>query len=138
MAVKLSPQEARATAIRFFDAIQAGDVKTAHSVLAPNAKIWHNTDEIIVPRETTAKTLEGIHKFLTNVRYEDRKLDAWPGGFVEQHIFTGTRKADGGKVRLPACVICEVDGEGRITRLDEYFDSAAQNMFAGPAKQAKI
>jgi ketosteroid isomerase-like protein len=31
-------------------------------------------------------------------------------------------------VSLPACIVCQVKN-GRITRLDEYFDSAAVEQF---------
>jgi len=31
-------------------------------------------------------------------------------------------RPDGKRVELPACIVCAV-AEGRITRLDEYFDS---------------
>jgi hypothetical protein len=44
------------------------------------------------------------------------------GGFVHQHELRGVR-ADGVKLALPACLVCLVK-DGKITRLDEYFDSA--------------
>ena len=47
----------------------------------------------------------------------------FPGGFVQQHVLTGTRRHDGVAVRLPCAIICQLE-EGRIKRLDEYFDSA--------------
>ena len=45
------------------------------------------------------------------------------GGFVQQHVLRGTRKHDGARLALPAYVVCAVK-DGKITRLDEYFDSA--------------
>jgi ketosteroid isomerase-like protein len=47
----------------------------------------------------------------------------FPGGFVQQHVLRGTRKHDGERLALPACIVCAVK-DGKITRLDEYFDSA--------------
>ena len=52
-----------------------------------------------------------------------RRLEVFPGGFVQQHLLKGRRVTDGLPVQLPACVIAYVR-EGRITRLDEYLDSA--------------
>jgi ketosteroid isomerase-like protein len=49
-------------------------------------------------------------------------VHTFDGGFVHQHVLSGTRK-DGARLSLPACLVCEVK-DGRITRLDEYFDSA--------------
>jgi ketosteroid isomerase-like protein len=123
---------------RFFDAVEAGDIDTAIGMLSPGVKVWHNTDEVVVTRNSTRKTLLGMHKAISNVKYEKRQVRTWPGGFLEQHILTGSRKADGGKVRLPACVICEVNEDGKITKLDEYFDSSAQNEFGRGMERAKI
>ena len=49
-------------------------------------------------------------------------LRVFDGGFVQQHELRGVRQ-DGVAVRLAACIVCAVE-DGRITRLDEYFDSA--------------
>jgi ketosteroid isomerase-like protein len=55
--------------------------------------------------------------------YVDRRLAVFPTGFVQQHVLRGTRTQDGVVVELPACLVAEV-ADGRITRLDGYFDSA--------------
>jgi ketosteroid isomerase-like protein len=44
------------------------------------------------------------------------------GGFTHQHELQGVRR-DGVRVHLAACIVCQV-ADGKITRLDEYFDSA--------------
>jgi ketosteroid isomerase-like protein len=54
--------------------------------------------------------------------YTRRRLEVFEGGFVEQHLLRG-KLADGREVSLAACIVCKVR-DGRITRLDEYFDSA--------------
>ncbi|MBB4632731.1 nuclear transport factor 2 family protein [Sphingosinicella soli] len=41
---------------------------------------------------------------------------------MQQHTLYGTRQ-DGERLTLPACMVCRVEN-GKITRLDEYFDSA--------------
>lgn len=118
-----SADDIRALARRFFDAIEAGDIDTMYNSIAPDAPIWHNTDEIEVSRDQTRATLAGMVKRIGNRQYAERRLNLFPGGFVQQHVLTGNRTHDGAAVRLPCCVVCTVDG-GRITRLDEYFDSA--------------
>jgi ketosteroid isomerase-like protein len=47
----------------------------------------------------------------------------FPGGFVQQHTLEGKRTHDDAPVRLPCVIVCAVEN-GKITRLDEYFDSA--------------
>jgi ketosteroid isomerase-like protein len=113
----------RDMARRFFDAIEAGDIETMRSSFAPDAEIWHNTDELIVTRDQTAQTLTGMVARIKDRKYADRQLTAFPGGFVQQHVLTGVRVHDDVAVRLPCAIICKVEN-GRITRLDEYFDSA--------------
>ena len=113
----------RAMAQRFFDAIEAGDIETMRESFTPDAEIWHNTDELIVTRDETAQTLTGMVARIKDRKYADRRLTTFPGGFVQQHVLTGKRVHDDGEVRLPCAIVCKVEN-GKITRLDEYFDSA--------------
>lgn len=113
----------RAMAQRFFDAIEAGDIETMRSSFTPDAEIWHNTDELIVTRDQTAETLTGMVARIKDREYAERRLTTFPGGFVQQHVLKGRRVHDEGEVRLPCAIICKVE-DGKITRLDEYFDSA--------------
>lgn len=118
-----SEDEIAAMAKRFFDAIEAGDIETMTNSFTPDAEIWHNTDELIVTRDQTAATLTGMVARIKDREYADRQLTVFPGGFVQQHVLKGKRVHDDGAVRLPCAIICKVEG-GKITRLDEYFDSA--------------
>ena len=89
----------------------------------PDAEIWHNTDELIVTPAQTAQTLTGMASRIRDREYADRQLTVFPGGFVQQHVLKGVRVHDGVSARLPCAIICKVEN-GKITRLDEYFDSA--------------
>ncbi len=113
----------RVLATRFFDAIEQGDIATMRASFADEAAIWHNTDEVEVTPDQTATTLSGMLTRIAEPSYADRRLNVFPGGFVQQHALTGTRTHDGVAVRLPCAIVCRVEG-GKITRLDEYFDSA--------------
>ena len=113
----------RAMAQRFFDAIEHGDIAAMQASFAPGAQIWHNTDELIVTPEQTAQTLTGMVTRIKDHKYANRRLATFPGGFVQQHVLEGVRVHDNGPVRLPCAIVCQV-ADGKITRLDEYFDSA--------------
>ncbi|MFO1235814.1 MAG: nuclear transport factor 2 family protein [Alphaproteobacteria bacterium] len=117
------PEAIRALAVRFFDAIQHGDAAAIEAIYDPAVEIWHNTDRATVTREDNLKTLRGFIARAPERRYTDRRLVVFPGGFVQQHLLIA-RQANGKVLELPACIVCAVSG-GRITRLDEYFDSAA-------------
>lgn len=119
----MTDDETRAFAKRFFDAIEQGDITTMQASFTPNAAIWHNTDQVIVTPAQTAETLKGMVARISDRSYADRRVHVFPGGFVQQHTLQGTRAHDGAPVRLPCAIICAV-ADGKITRLDEYFDSA--------------
>jgi ketosteroid isomerase-like protein len=112
----------RALAKRFFDSVEQGDIDTLYDCYAPDAKIWHNTDEQEQSRDDNAETLRGFAKRISHRVYAHRRVQVFDGGFVHQHELQGVR-ADGVALSLPACLVCLVK-DGKITRLDEYFDSA--------------
>jgi ketosteroid isomerase-like protein len=51
------------------------------------------------------------------------RRSATDDGFVQRHVLVVTNRA-GRRVEVPACIVATVH-DGRITRIDEYFDSAA-------------
>ncbi|MCC2602493.1 nuclear transport factor 2 family protein [Sphingopyxis yananensis] len=116
-------QDIARLAQRFFDAIEDGDIDTMRASFTPDAVIWHNSDERDTTVEQTAVVLTGMVARIKNRKYADRRLQIFEGGFVQQHVLTGNRLFDDGAVRLPCAIICQVK-HGKITRLDEYFDSA--------------
>ncbi len=119
----MTEDKMKALAKHFFDSVEAGDIDGLLACYAPDAKIWHNTDQEVQTPDDNRKTLASMVTRISDRVYEDRRIDLFPGGFVQQHILRGTRVQDGVRLELPACVVCRVK-DGRITRLDEYFDSA--------------
>jgi ketosteroid isomerase-like protein len=116
-------KEILSLAKRFFDGIEQGNIGILREVYDPKVEIWHNTDGLVQSLEDNVTTLTGFIGRIADRKYEDRRLHAFPGGFVQLHRLTGTRK-DGERVALDACIVCLVRN-GKVYRLDEYFDSAA-------------
>lgn len=116
-------ERSQQVARRFFAAIERGDLSAVREIYAPDAVIWHNIDRKAKTRDENLVMLAFAIENVANLRYEDVRLQPIAGGFVEQHVVRGTEKASGRELVLPAVVICAVE-RGRITRLDEYFDSA--------------
>jgi ketosteroid isomerase-like protein len=115
--------ETLALAERFVAAIARGDIETIKACYAPDARIWHNFDEVEQTLEQNLATLGWLSKRLLDRHYEIIARNTFDGGFVQQHVLTGTLR-NGEKFRMPACIICRVK-DGRIVRLDEYLDMAA-------------
>lgn len=115
-------QEMLALAERFFAAVCAGDEATLRAIYAPDAAVWHNYDGIEQNVEQNLLVLRWVSEHIEGFRYEGRVTQATAAGFVEQHRTRG-RTASGFELDMPACIVCTVV-DGRITRVDEYLDSA--------------
>ncbi|HYD11092.1 MAG TPA: nuclear transport factor 2 family protein [Acidimicrobiales bacterium] len=104
-----------------FAAIEAGDVDRVREIYAPDAVIWHNNDELEQTVDQNLRVLRWVCDNLADRAYEDVRRHEWDGGFVQQHVLRFTR--DGRRLGVPACIVATVD-DGKITRIDEYLDSA--------------
>ena len=126
----MTSAETLAFAEHFVMSIQRGDTDAVRACYAPHAKIWHNTDGLEQTLEENETTLTGFIERIPKRQYANRRVHTFPGGFVQQHTLKGTKK-DGKEVALDAVIICKVEN-GKVTRLDEYFDSAAVARFRQP------
>lgn len=117
-----TPESIDALARRFVAAIMAKDIEAIRAVYAPDARIWHNFDNLYQTVEDNIRGVHWIHKVLQGVRYDVKRIQPFPGGYLQEHVLRGTL-ANGEAFAMPACVVCTVK-EGRITALDEYLDSA--------------
>jgi uncharacterized protein len=113
--------EILALAERFVGAIERGDADQLRVIYAPDARIWHNFDGKEQTVEENLKVLRWLGRNLSNRRYKILRRVAIPGGFLQQHVLEGDTA--GGPFAMPACIVVQVT-EGRITRLEEYLDSA--------------
>jgi ketosteroid isomerase-like protein len=115
-------EDALAVAERLFAAIEAGDLDAVRSIYAESVEVWHNTGRDVQTRDENLRVLGWVVRNLHDRRYEEVRRSPTPDGFVQQHVLRAVRP-DGQRVEIPACIVCRCDG-GRITRLDEYLDSA--------------
>lgn len=107
---------------RLFASIMKGDIEGVRSVYAPSCIIWHNNDGSEQTVEENLRVLGWVVKNIRELRYEEIRRSETPTGFVQQHVLRGIGPK-GAAVSIPACIVCRVEN-GRITRLDEYLDSA--------------
>ena len=118
----MSTTESLEVADKFFAAIPRGDLETVRSLYAPAAEIWHNHDGVTQDVDANLRVLTWVVRNVSGLRYEEVRRHATPTGFVQQHVLRG-KAPSGAPLEIPACIVCRVEG-GRITRLDEYLDSA--------------
>ena len=107
---------------QLFSAIMRGDIDAVRAIYSPDAVIWHNNDQIEETPDRNLRVLGWVTKNIKDLRYEELRRHETPSGFVQQHVLRGIAP-NGTALKIPACIVCEVK-DGRITRLDEYLDSA--------------
>ncbi len=107
---------------RLMAAITAGNVDEVRNIYAPDAVIWHNNDNLEQSVDDNLAVLGWVVKHIANLRYEIIRRQRTDSGFVQQHVLRGTAP-NGQPLEVPACLVCTVQ-DGRITRLDEYLDTA--------------
>jgi uncharacterized protein len=103
---------------RLFGAIEAGDVDAVRELYAPDARVWHNTDGVEQTVDENLATLRWCADNLGAMRYTEVRRRVDDDGFVQQHVLV-----TGVGVDVPACIVATVR-DGRISRIDEYLDSA--------------
>lgn len=116
---------------RIVAAAEAGDATDIFEVYAEDAVIWHNHDNKEQTVQQNARLLERMDGWVADRTYAERRIHVFDGGAVQQHVLRGTHRRTGEPVELHACAVIAVNAEGRITRLDEYIDSAEAARF-GP------
>lgn len=116
-------KESLEVADRLFKAIERGDVKAIRDIYAPHTKIWHNFDNLAQSVDENLAVLNWMVANIAKISYTEIQRHPTPTGFVQQHVLRGKVKASGKEIAIPACIVCKVEN-GRITRLDEYLDSA--------------
>ncbi|MFT5382459.1 MAG: ketosteroid isomerase-like protein [Alteromonas macleodii] len=110
-----------------FNAFMSGDDNSARALCNDTLKARQNggapmtLDMLLV----FAKAVRDITK---DFRYENVVCSDTGKGFVEEHDVCATL-SDGSLFLMPVCVVAEVE-HGKITRLSEYFDTAAAKNLA--------
>lgn len=107
---------------QLFSAIMRADIEAVRALYAPDAVIWHNDDGLEQTPDQNLRVLRWVTRNIKDLRYEEIRRHETATGFVQQHVLRGSAP-NGTALEIPACIVCEVKG-GRITRLDEYLDSA--------------
>ncbi len=118
-----------ALANRFFDALLAGDGATLDAVFAPEALFWQNFAGREIPKSEFLPGFASLAARVPDLHFEDVRRTGTPTGFVEQHTLAGTAPS-GEPFAIRGCFVVTVR-EGRITRLNEYLDSAQRRPLQG-------
>ncbi len=100
----------------------AGDTEGVANLYAEDIVVFRNFDGRELVRKQVLKVVAFLVTNVRELRYDDLRVDPTPDGFVQQHVLRGIAP-NGAELRTYACLIAKVR-DGRITRIDEYLDSA--------------
>ncbi len=108
---------------RLFTAIEKGDFAAVDRMWSDDIAVWR----VGARRDDgKARALRVIDWFITATierHYEILDRQFFDGGFVQQHILHATGHA-GQSISMRVCIVIRVGGDGRLDRIDEYFDPA--------------
>lgn len=119
-------KDIEAFAGRFMAALEHGDREAVRAFYAPDAKIWHNFDNVEQTIDENLKVLDWMVRKLPQRRYRVVRRELLPDGWMQQHVVEATL-SDGRPFRMFACCVVRMR-HGVITRLDEYLDPAQANV----------
>jgi hypothetical protein len=94
--------------------------------------IWHSHDCLYQSRADNLAMLKRGMQTLPKVRFKERRIRVFEGGFVQQHTIFVTRE-NGFVGQMDVCFVGYVR-DGMISRAYEYFDTGQIEKFLGPSK----
>ena len=120
---------------RFFDALERKDYATVEACYGPECVVWHSHDCLYQPRADNLAMLKASIESKRQMKYDDRRVRAFEGGFVQQHRMYLTHE-DGFVGKMDVCFVAYVRN-GKISRIYEYFDTGRREEFLGPQAKPK-
>lgn len=110
-----------AIADELFTAMERGDATAVQELWNDDIVVWHSGDRA---DNDHGRALRVIRWFLDNTtqrRYEVLDRRDFDGGFVQQHVLHATG-INGAVLAMRVCIVIRLAANGRISRIDEYFD----------------
>ena len=104
---------------RFFAAATAQDLDAVRALYADDARIWHNWDDHEQDVDENLATLGSLPQRYDRFEYDAVRTVALADGFLRQHDIVVERA---GRSALVPAILRGYVAEGRITRIEEYFD----------------
>jgi ketosteroid isomerase-like protein len=112
-------------AARLFDCIERKRVADVAALYADDIAVWHNFSNAEQRRTENLKVLEGLTSAVESLEYEVVERILLGERVLQRHNLR-CRTRSGAEIVIPACIFVTVH-DGRITRIDEYLDTAQAN-----------
>jgi ketosteroid isomerase-like protein len=106
-----------ALADRIPRAYEQNDADEIVGCYAPDARIWHNLDEVDQTVEEQLGATRWLNEQLKNLEFKIISRDFFDGGYVQQYVVHGAVPSSGDAFRMRLCMRVTVR-DGRIARLE--------------------
>jgi ketosteroid isomerase-like protein len=123
-------------AARLFDSIERKDVGAVAALYADDFAVWHNFSNAEQDKAGNLAVLEALTRSVQSLRYEIVERVLLGDRVLQRHTLR-CRTPAGEDVSIPACIFVTVR-DGRITRIDEYLDTAQANRLRAATGRARI
>jgi ketosteroid isomerase-like protein len=108
---------------RLFTAIEKGDYAAVDRMWSDDIAVWRVGARRDDGKARALRVIDWFITATTERRYEILDRRFFEGGFVQQHVLHATGHA-GQSISMRVCIVIRVGGNGRLDRIDEYFDPA--------------
>ena len=109
-------------------ATEACDLARLDEIWSPDLRLWYNTTLETLSKEQAFGAISRLSADIEGLRFINAHRLYGDDGFVEQHDVTG--RIDGKEFHVRTCIIVTVS-DGRVSRIDEWWDSAQAPRKAG-------
>jgi ketosteroid isomerase-like protein len=118
----ISRADSLVVAERLTRALASGDVDALASLYAPDALIWHSTDQVELKLKEVLQLVHAI-RTIAKCGVDVSSTLVTEQGFVQTQKNTYIFH-DGSSTFFHAALVVTLDSHGRIVRVEEYLDSA--------------
>jgi ketosteroid isomerase-like protein len=120
---------------QLFEQIEAKNVDGVAALYADGVQVWHNFDNATQTKAENLKVLGGLTKNVAHIRYDVTERVLLGDRMMQRHLLR-CRVANGEEIVIPACIFVTVQG-GKITRIDEYLDTAQSDALGAAIQRAR-
>ena len=120
---------------RLFDNIENKSVAAVAALYADDVAVWHNFSNAVQTKAENLKVLEGLTKAVAHIRYDVQERLLLGERVMQRHLLR-CRVESGEEVVIPACIFVTARN-GKITRIDEYLDTAQSNELGAAIQRAR-
>lgn len=102
-------------------AIKARSADQFRQIYADDIVVWHASTGTSATKSENIALLSGVFAITSRLEYRNIRRHLIEGGLVQQHQLVGAFSDGKPLPVLEACLVMKVR-DGRITRIEEYFD----------------